>query len=85
MAFGGRRRTPPRRGRRLQDGRRLWNRLPYPGMTRNSMTHENRPKRPRNWRHIHHSPLFWIGAVLFAAAITIYVLSGDLSWRPRLP
>jgi len=34
---------------------------------------------------IHHSPLFWIGVVLFLTAITIYVLSDDLSWRPRVP
>jgi hypothetical protein len=31
---------------------------------------------------MHHSPLFWVGAFLFLAAITIYVLSDDLSWRP---
>ena len=36
-----------------------------------------------DWKKIHHSPLFWLGFVLFLAAITIYVLSGDLSWRPR--
>jgi hypothetical protein len=35
-------------------------------------------------RHIHHSPLFWVGVVLFLAAITIYVLTDDLSWRPHL-
>jgi len=34
-------------------------------------------------RPIHHSPIFWIGVVLFLAAITIYVLTDDLSWRPR--
>jgi hypothetical protein len=33
---------------------------------------------------IHHSPLFWIGVVLFLAAIAIYVLSDDLSSRLRL-
>jgi hypothetical protein len=33
-------------------------------------------------RRIHHSPLFWVGAVLFLAAIAIYVFSDDLSWRP---
>ena len=38
-------------------------------------------RRP-HWRRIHHSPLFWVGAFLFLAAITIYVLSDDLSWRP---
>ena len=31
--------------------------------------------RRRDWRRIHHSPLFWVGALLFIAAITIYVLS----------
>ncbi|WP_180982635.1 hypothetical protein [Methylocella silvestris] len=36
-----------------------------------------------DWRRIHHSPLFWIGAVLFLAAAAIYVASDDLAWRPR--
>jgi hypothetical protein len=40
--------------------------------------------RRRDWRRIHHSPIFWIGAVLFLAAIAIYVLSDDLSWRPQV-
>jgi hypothetical protein len=40
--------------------------------------------RRRDWRRIHHSPLFWIGALMFLTAIAIYVLSEDLSWRPRL-
>jgi hypothetical protein len=40
--------------------------------------------RRRNWRRIHHSPLFWVGLFLCLSAITIYVLSEDLSWRPRL-
>jgi hypothetical protein len=45
----------------------------------------SKPKfRRRDWRRIHHSPLFWFGFCLFLAAITIYVLSDDLSWRPRL-
>jgi hypothetical protein len=38
--------------------------------------------RQRDWKKIHHSPFFWFGFALFLAAITIYVLSGDLSWRP---
>ena len=37
----------------------------------------------RDWRRVHHSPLFWIGIVLCLAAITIYVMSNDLSWRPH--
>jgi hypothetical protein len=30
------------------------------------------------------SPLFWVGAVLFLAAITTSVLSDGLAWRPSL-
>jgi hypothetical protein len=26
---------------------------------------------------------FWAGAILMAAALAIYVLSGDLAWVPR--
>jgi len=47
--------------------------------------HQGAPKpavRRTHWRRIHHSPLFWVGAFLFLAAITIYALSDDLSWRP---
>jgi hypothetical protein len=40
--------------------------------------------RRRDWRRIHHSPLFWFGACLFMAAIVVYVMSEDLSWRPRM-
>lgn len=39
-------------------------------------------KKQLDVRRIHHSPLFWVGAVLFLAAIAIYVFSDDLSWRP---
>jgi len=40
-----------------------------------------KPQHPgRDWRRIHHSPIF--GVVMCLAAITIYVLSDDLSWRP---
>jgi len=43
----------------------------------------HKPKKPRrDWRKIHHSPLFWVGVAMFLTAITIYVLSQDLSWRP---
>jgi hypothetical protein len=50
--------------------------------------HRRHPTEPatrqRDWRRIHHSPLFWLGVVLFLAAATIYVLSDDLAWRPKL-
>jgi hypothetical protein len=49
----------------------------------NKRREHGRARRLADWRHIHHSPLFWIGAVLFLAAIAIYVGSEDLSWRPR--
>jgi hypothetical protein len=38
----------------------------------------------RDWRRIHHSPLFWIGFFLLIVAIVFYVLSDDLSWRPQI-
>jgi hypothetical protein len=42
-----------------------------------------KPTAPRrDWRRIHRSPIFWVGAAMCLAAITIYVLSDDLSWRP---
>jgi hypothetical protein len=37
-----------------------------------------------NWRRLHHTRLFWAGLILMLLAITIYVLSDDLAWRPRL-
>lgn len=41
------------------------------------------PARP-DWRRLHHSRLFWVGLFMMLLAITIYVLSDDLAWRPRL-
>lgn len=40
-------------------------------------------RRQRDWKKIDHSPLFWLGSILFMVAIAIYVFSQDLSWRPR--
>jgi hypothetical protein len=37
-----------------------------------------------NWWRLHHSRLFWVGLSMMLLAITIYVLSDDLSWRPRV-
>jgi hypothetical protein len=31
---------------------------------------------------LHRSPLFWAGLLLMLLAISIYVLSDDLAWRP---
>jgi hypothetical protein len=41
-----------------------------------------KPSESGRDRPIHHSPIFWVGIVLCLAAITIYVLSDDLSWLP---
>lgn len=42
-------------------------------------------ERPRrDWRHVHHSPWFWVGVAMFLTAILTYVFSEDLSLRPRL-
>jgi len=53
------------------------------GDDRRADTFESAPRR-RNWKQIHHSPLFWFGFSLFLAAIAIYVWSDDLSWRPGI-
>jgi len=53
----------------------------------NKNNHENALEpaaRRRNWKHIHHSTLFWIGVLLFLAAAAIYVLSDNLAWRPHI-
>jgi hypothetical protein len=34
------------------------------------------------WRRMHHDWRFWVGAIFMAAALGIYVLSGDLAWVP---
>jgi hypothetical protein len=39
--------------------------------------------KQRSAKPIHHSPIFWIGVVMFLVAITIYLLTDDLAWRPR--
>jgi hypothetical protein len=57
------------------------------GLLVNKITHDRggaarSPKR--DWRRIHHSPLFWVGVAMFLTAILTYVFSEDLSLRPRL-
>jgi len=44
---------------------------------------EGESARP-DWRRLHHSRLFWVGLFMMLLAITIYVLSDDLAWRPHL-
>ncbi len=35
------------------------------------------------WKRMHRDWRFWVGVILMAAALAIYVLSGDLAWVPR--
>ena len=49
----------------------------------NAHDREKREAPTRDWRHVHHSPWFWVGVAMFLAAIMTYVLSEDLSLRPR--
>jgi hypothetical protein len=37
--------------------------------------------RPR-WKRIHHSPFFWIAAVFILLAMTVYVVTDNLAFRP---
>ena len=54
-------------------------------LTKNHHRHEPKSLVPRpDLRRIHHSPVFWLGALLFLLAIAIYVLSDDLSWQPSV-
>ena len=54
-------------------------------VTRNGPHHHAKLNaRRRDWRHVHHSPWFWVGVAMFLAAILTYVFSEDLSLRPRL-
>jgi len=54
-------------------------------LTKNLHRHEAKPPVPQaDLKRIHHSPIFWVGVVLFLLAIAIYVLSDDLSWQPSV-
>jgi hypothetical protein len=35
------------------------------------------------WSRLHHDWRFWVAAILELVAISVYVLTGDLSLRPR--
>ena len=58
-------------------------------MTGNRHNHEGNsgdsgePEPGPYWKRMHRDWRFWIGAVLMAAALAVYVLSGDLAWVPN--
>ena len=45
-------------------------------------THES--QRPY-WKRAHRDWRVWIGVVVMLAAMLIYLTTGDLAWRPRVP
>jgi len=47
---------------------------------RESIQHDSDPY----WRRAHHDWRVWVGLFFMLAAITIYVLSDDLSFFPRI-
>ncbi|HEY8033460.1 MAG TPA: hypothetical protein VIF02_14100 [Methylocella sp.] len=57
-------------------------------MTRNKHARHHggaeREQANLNWRRLHHTRLFWVALFMMLLAITIYVLSDDLAWRPRI-
>jgi hypothetical protein len=54
-------------------------------VTKSAPHRRAKPNAPRrDWRHVHHSPWFWVGVAMLFAAILTYVFSEDLSLRPRL-
>jgi hypothetical protein len=52
---------------------------PDPGSVRHDAHRDQRPY----WKRAHHNWFFWVGMVFVFAAITIYVMSDDLSLLPR--
>ena len=45
--------------------------------------HVHHHHRPPYWKRAHRDWWFWVGLVLMLAAISIYVLSDDLTFLPR--
>jgi hypothetical protein len=35
------------------------------------------------WKHAHHDWRLWVAVILMLVALSIYVMSDDLAWRPR--
>ena len=54
-------------------------------MSKSSYGHEHGGghRRDHFWGHVHHHWYFWVAMVLMAVAIGTYVMTQDLSRRPR--
>jgi hypothetical protein len=35
------------------------------------------------WKHAHHDWRLWVAVIVMLVAVTTYVMTDDLSWRPR--
>lgn len=42
----------------------------------------NHPPHGPYWKRMHHTPFFWIAAVLILVAMVIYVTTNNLSFGP---
>jgi hypothetical protein len=46
-----------------------------------SIHHAHRPY----WTRAHRDWRVWVGVVLMLVAMTVYLMTNDLAWRPRAP
>jgi hypothetical protein len=53
------------------------------GSERGTVHQINNPGKQPYWKRAHRDWFFWVGMVLMLSAITIYVMSDDLSLLPR--
>jgi hypothetical protein len=42
------------------------------------------PAHDAYWKRAHRDWRVWVGVVVMLAALTIYIMTDDLAWRPRL-
>ena len=40
------------------------------------------PEHRPYWKRMHHSPFFWVAALFIFVAMTVYVLTENLAFRP---
>jgi hypothetical protein len=43
---------------------------------------EPNPAQRPYWKRLHHSPFFWVAASFIMAAMVIYIITGNLAFRP---
>jgi hypothetical protein len=58
--------------------------IEHPRTESNSDRTKGKHNKPAYWRFAHRDWRFWLGLVLIFGAMFIYLMTEDLSWRPRL-